>query len=94
MAVALNGLIAQLPKDFWLSYLEVVAVLYGVSFYVVTKMVVKIQKDMDALTHYLEELNDKHYDAQVHIHYTLELLHASLLLKNLLKRIKKSKTKR
>ena len=93
MAVAIEGLVAQLPKNFWLSYLEVVAILYGVSFYVLAKMVAKIQKDMDALTHYLEELNDKHYDAQVHIHHTLELLQASLLLKNLVKRIKKPKSK-
>lgn len=93
MAVALNGLVAQLPKDFWLSYLEVVAVLYGASFYVLQKMVMKIDTDMKNFIEHLEELNEKKYDSKLHIRYTLELLQASLLLKNLVKRISKPKSK-
>lgn len=93
MAVAINGLIAQFPQGFWLSYAEVVAILYGVSFYVLQKMVAKIESDMNSFVEHLEELNEKKYDSKLHILYTLELLQASLLLKNLVKRLKKQKLK-
>ncbi|WP_428743752.1 hypothetical protein [Sulfurimonas sp.] len=81
----------ELPKDFWFSYFELVFILYVVSYYALKKFVFKLDKDINALTLYLEELNDKNYDAQLEIHHNLEFLKISLLLKNIVKRLYKKK---
>ncbi|QOP41772.1 hypothetical protein [Sulfurimonas marina] len=81
----------ELPKDFWFSYFELVFILYVVSYYILKKFVFKLDKDINALIKYLEELNDKNYDAHLEIHHNLEFLKISLLLKNLVKRLYKKK---
>ncbi|MFT7860099.1 MAG: hypothetical protein ABXS93_04095 [Sulfurimonas sp.] len=82
----------QLPQDFWFSYFELVFILYVVSYYLLKKFVFKLDKDINALLKYLEELNDKNYDAQLEIHHNLEFLKISLLLKNIVKRLYKKKS--
>ena len=81
----------QLPPDFWFSYFELVFILYVVSYYSLKKFVFKLDKDINALTEYLEELNDKNYEAELEIHHNLEFLKISLLLKNIVKRLYKKK---
>lgn len=81
----------KLPEDFWFSYFELVFILYVVSYYILKKFVLKLDKDIDALTKYLEELNNKNYDAHLEIHHNLEFLKISLLLKNIVKRLYKKK---
>ncbi len=80
-----------LPEDFWFSYFELVFILYVISYYAVNKFIVKLARDIDALTKYLEELNEKNYDAHLEIHHNLEFLKISLLLKNIVKRLYKKK---
>ena len=93
IGVALKYILAgiELPKDFWFSYIEVVCILYIASYYALKKFVFKLDKDIDALTLYLEELNDKNYEAELEIHHNLEFLKISLLLKNIVKRLYKRK---
>lgn len=81
----------ELPKDFWFSYFELLFILYVVGYYALKKFVFKLDKDINALTKYLEELNDKNYDAHLEIHHNLEFLKISLLLKNIVKRLYKKK---
>ncbi|MDH4944984.1 hypothetical protein [Sulfurimonas sp. C5] len=81
----------QLPPDFWFSYFELVFILYVVSYYSLKKFVFKLDKDIDALTNYLEELNNKNYEAELEIHHNLEFLKISVLLKNIVKRLYKKK---
>lgn len=81
----------DLPQDFWFSYMELVFILYVVSYYSLQKFVFKLDKDINALTIYLEELNDKNYEAELEIHHNLEFLKISLLLKNIVKRLYKKK---
>lgn len=46
-----------------------------------------MQEDLDAIRAYLEDMNDKKYDAIVKIMHYVEFLHLSLLLKNITKRL-------
>lgn len=81
----------QLPPDFWFSYFELLFILYVVSYYAIKKFVLKLDRDINALTRYLEELNAKNYDAHLEIQHNLEFLKISLLLKNIVKRLYKKK---
>lgn len=76
---------------FWTHYVEVVVVLFLFCFYIVKKMCDKIEADVNALTLYLEALNDKDYNAHIKIRHNLEFLKISLLLKNLVKRLQQKK---
>jgi len=58
-----------------------------VFLFVLQKYLQNMQEDLDAIRAYLEDMNDKKYDAIVKIMHYVEFLHLSLLLKNITKRL-------
>ena len=60
---------------------------FGV-YFAVKSMGSKIEEDVMHINNYLEEVNNKNYDAIIIIENYVEFLQASVLLKNIVKRLK------
>ena len=63
------------------------------SYFIVQRLSKKITSDIESKITYLEEINSKNYDAIIKIENYVEFLKMSLLLKNLVKRLKQKEKK-
>lgn len=78
-------------NDVWISIgIVFIAVFSGV-FLVLRFIVGSVTDEIDDINSYLEEINNKNYEAVLKIEHHLEFLQLSLLLKNIVKRLKSKK---
>ena len=69
-------------------------VLLTIVYFILKKILNRVQEDIDEVTLYLKEISEnKNYEAVVQIKYYLEFLQMSLLLKNIVKRLKQKDKK-
>ncbi len=89
--IRLSTSLAQVMSDFYslwskLSIVFVIAVL--VAFYASKKMSEKIVYDIKQITKFLDEMSNKNYNAIIKTKYFYEFLQISLMLKNLVKKLR------
>ncbi|WP_457745952.1 hypothetical protein [Sulfurimonas sp.] len=90
---ALLAKIMQQYNIIWLEIGVIFLLLFSLSYYIVNTLSKKILQDVQAKETYLEEINNKKYDAVIKIENYVEFLKMSLLLKNIVKRLKQKEKK-
>ena len=75
-------------NDVWISIAFVFCTVFIVVFFLIRLFVKSITDEVEDINSYLEEINQKNYDAVLKIEHHLEFLQLSILLKNIVKRLK------
>jgi len=75
-------------NDVWISIAFVFITIFFVGFFIIRYIVKSITEEVDDINNFLEEINRKNYDAVLKIEHHLEFLQLSILLKNIVKRLK------
>ena len=66
----------------------VVFIVLSLLFFLFLRFYLKnIEKDINAITEYTHDINEKEYTSEVKIMHYVEFLHLSVLLKNIAKRL-------
>lgn len=77
----------------WFEIVLVFLLLSTVAYFVLRNFSKRVEHDANAIGEYLQEINDKNYNAVIKIEYFVEFLHTSILLKNIVKRLESKKSK-
>lgn len=77
-----------LYNDVWITIAALFGAVFVGVFFVLRFMIGSITDEIDDINNYLEEINNKNYEAVLKIEHHLEFLQLSLLLKNIVKRLK------
>jgi len=80
--------------SFWIFLSSVFLILLSIVIFTVKSHLNKLERDIQALTHYIDRVSKKEYETSLQIKYYSELLHISVLLKNLVKRVNKKEKKK
>ncbi|HFB53125.1 MAG TPA: hypothetical protein ENJ67_00200 [Sulfurimonas autotrophica] len=71
-----------------LGSILVIFVILSLVFFLFLQLYLKnIEKDINAITQYTHDINEKEYTSEVKIMHYVEFLHLSVLLKNIAKRL-------
>jgi len=66
---------------------------FWIAFYVSKKISDRVSRDVGEIKEYLEDVNAKDYESVIKIEHYVEFLEISLLLKNIVKRLKQKDKK-
>jgi len=77
----------------WLEIALISFIVFLIIFFILKRNIKTLTNDIDEFTEYLEEINQKKYNAVLKINHYVELLKMSLLLKNIVKRLNKKAKK-
>lgn len=89
-----NQDLVQVMSDFnevWLFIGLLFVLLFIVVFFIMKATVCRVTNEIDEINDYLQAINEKKYDAILKVDNYLEFLQLSLLLKNLVKRLRNKK---
>jgi len=75
-------------NEVWINILFVFIALFCFVFFILKHIISKVTDEIEDINNFLEEINKKNYDAVLKIEHHLEFLQLSLLLKNIVKRLK------
>lgn len=75
-------------NDVWIMIAAVFGAVFLIVFFVLRFLITSVTDEIDDINSYLEEINKKNYEAVLKIEHHLEFLQLSLLLKNIVKRLK------
>ena len=78
-------------NEVWFLIGFVFIVLFITSFFIMKSTLSRVTDEIDEINKYLQAINEKRYDAVLRVDNYLEFLQLSLLLKNLVKRLKNKK---
>ena len=78
----------------WAVNFVILSIMFTVVFYLLKRKKEKIIYDTQKLISYLQELNDKNYEAVFKTKYIAEFLQIEILLKNIIKRLHKRDKKK
>lgn len=79
-------------NDVCITIALVFSVVFLGVFLVLRSFIGSVTDEIDDIKNYLEEINNKNYEAVLKIEHHLEFLELSLLLKNIVKRLKSKKS--
>jgi predicted PurR-regulated permease PerM len=79
-------------NEIWITLALVYIVFFMAVFLMLRFFIESVTDEIDDINNYLEEINKKNYEAVLKIEHHLEFLRLSILLKNIVKRLK-AKTK-
>lgn len=80
-------------NEVWLIIGLVFIILFVGVFLIMKSTLSRVTDEIDEINKYLQALNEKRYDAVLKVDNYLEFLQLSLLLKNLVKRLRNKKSK-
>lgn len=87
LAMSLEGVMEHFYV-LWIQLVGAFALLVIIALIIATKISTKTRYDIAQITHYLNEISNKNYNAALKPEYFQEFLHISLLLKNLVKKLR------
>ena len=89
-AAKLSGMMLRF-NEVWIIIAFVFLGFFVIAFFLLRFIVAKVTDEIDDINDFLEEINRKNYDAVLKVEHHLEFLKLSLLLKNIVKRLKNKK---
>lgn len=78
-------------NETWFVIGLIFLVLFAVVYFIMRATLARVTDEIEEINNYLQALNEKRYDAVLKVDHYLEFLRLSLLLKNLVKRLKNKK---
>lgn len=78
-------------NDVWVTLFIIFGGLFLVVFFLLRFWIGKLTQEVEDINNYLEEINKKNYEAVLKIEHHLEFLRLTVLLKNIVKRLKNKK---
>ncbi len=78
-------------NDVWITIFIIFGMVFLGGFFLLRFWVGKVTQEVDDINNYLEEINKKNYEAVLKIEHHLEFLRLTVLLKNIVKRLKNKK---
>ncbi|MBN2817219.1 MAG: hypothetical protein JXQ67_11095 [Campylobacterales bacterium] len=75
-------------NDVWINIAFIFIGILIVVFFILRFIIKSVSDEVEDINEFLEEINKKNYDAVLKIEHHLEFLQLSILLKNIVKRLK------